>query len=139
MKFAYTVVTKRKFPQFSAGFRVETYFCFLTVYYPYIIFTMQPWDWINSVLLLHKLCVRICMILYITNYYFIPPIIKRWYSHHTGVLSNRLDDTRVFCSNLNIIQLFDTQMLHNTLVSSGRLDNTWVWLEYHLLIFGGMK
>ncbi len=42
-----------------------------------------------------------------THYYFIPPIIKRWYSLHTRVLYSRMDDTRVVCNHLRIIQLFE--------------------------------
>ncbi len=53
----------------------------------------------------HK--VIVCCMLLITHYYFIPPIIKRWYSLHTRVLSSRVDDTRVLCSHLSIIQLFE--------------------------------
>ncbi len=93
----------------------------------------------------------------LTHYYFNPPIINRWYSSHTGVLSNQLDDTWVLYSHLSIIQLFEydaaiwpilgppgrpggqmaaspskswmiLKLLHNT--------NTKVWLKlgYHLLI-----
>ena len=67
-------------------------------------------------------------VLHITHYYFIPPIIKRWFSSHTRVLYRRLDNTQILCSHLSIIQLFeyhtamDNNVLHTPWFVCNRLE-----------------